>query len=296
MKVLLLGSTGMLGQSLYIKLIENNFLVVTSSRNNSDYNLDFLIDGQKITEVIIKEKPDIVINASALVNLEYCESSPGDAYIINSRSPGLIAQACTQTNSYFVQVSTDHYYSKDEKKRHKESDKVELFNEYARTKFAGERFALTYHKSLVVRTNIVGFRNKADSPTFIEWVFKTLESNEDITGFTDFFTSSIDVESLSDILIELIYQKVTGTINAASSDTISKYEFISFLAILLGKERQVKPGVMDSGQGIKRANSLGLDVTKLQNILKHNYIPSSKEVIKNIYNQYQKGAYHEYEI
>ncbi|NEU30318.1 SDR family oxidoreductase [bacterium LRH843] len=290
MKAILLGSTGMLGQSLLKKLIEKNFSVVTSSRNNSDYNINFLIDGKKINEVIIKEKPDIVINAAALVNLSYCESNPGDAYIVNSRLPGLIAQACSQVNSYFVQISTDHYYSNDENKRHKESDKVELFNEYARTKFAGERFALTYNNSLVVRTNIVGFRNKEGSPTFVEWVIKSLESNEDITGFTDFFTSSIDVESLSDILIELICQKVTGIINAASSDTVSKYEFITVLATLLGKEQQVKKGAMDSGQGIKRANSLGLDVTKLQSILKYNYIPSSKEVIKNIYNQYKEGG------
>ncbi|KAF0819043.1 dTDP-4-dehydrorhamnose reductase [Bacillus sp. ZZV12-4809] len=293
MKALLIGSTGMLGQTLFKKLKENNFSVITSSRNNSDNNIDFLTDGQKITEVIIKEKPEIVINAAALVNLNYCESNPGNAYIVNSRLPGLIAQACSRVNSYFVQISTDHYYSNDGKKGHKESDKVELFNEYARTKFAGESFTLTYYNSLVVRTNIVGFRNKASSPTFVEWVIKSLESNDYITGFNDFFTSSIDVESLSDILIELIDQKVTGLINVASSDTISKYEFIATLATLLGKEQQVKEGTMNSSQGIKRANSLGLDMTKLQSILKHNHIPSSKEVIINIYNQYKEGAYHE---
>ncbi|OAT80983.1 hypothetical protein A6P54_13385 [Bacillus sp. MKU004] len=293
MKVLLLGSTGMLGQSLLKKLQHENFTVVTLSRENSDYNIDFLSESVQINKIIIKERPDIVINAAALVNLNYCESHPGEAYIINSRLPGLLTQACKQANIYFVQISTDHYYSDDKKMSHNEEHKVNLLNEYARTKFAGESFSLTYSNALVVRTNIVGFRNKVGFPTFVEWVIKSLEYNEEITAYTDFYTSSIDVESFSDILIELLDNKSTGLINVASSDTVSKFEFISSLAILLEKEKNVMKGLMDSVQGIKRATSLGLDVTKLKRILKHNKIPSSEEVIKNIYKQYKEGAYFE---
>lgn len=293
MKVLLIGSTGMLGQSLLKKLQSNNLTVITSSRNNSDYDIDFLIDSDKIKDIIMKEKPEIIINAAALVNLKYCESHPGEAYKINSRLPALIAEACMKTKSYFVQISTDHYYSSDKNMVHDEDHEVNLLNEYARTKFAGEAFTLTNKNSLVVRTNIVGFRNKVESPTFVEWIINSLESNKEIIGFDDFYTSSIDVQTFSDILLELIENRANGLFNLASADTISKYEFIYSLALLLGKEQNVIKGHMNLVEGIPRANSLGLDTSKLSYLLRKNKIPFSKEIIRNIYIQYKEGAYNE---
>lgn len=292
MKVLLLGSTGMLGQALLNSLQKHNFNVITASRNNSNYNIDFLLDDQKLAHLIACEKPQIVINAVALVDLSYCQVNPEKAYLINSRLPGLISEICSRNNIYFIQISTDHFYSDDGRVAHTENHPVKLLNEYARTKYAGECFSLAYDNTLVVRTNLVGFRNKEGILTFVEWIIDTLERKSEIIGFNDFYTSSIDVRSFSEILIELIEMKYTGLINIASYDVTSKYEFIHSLASLLGKEKKVKIAQLNSVGGIKRANSLGLDVTKLKNLLLEKKIPSSEEVTQNIYEQYREGAYY----
>ena len=281
----------MLGQTLLKTLQGNKYSVVTVSRNNSDYNIDLLVDSDKFIAIMIKEKPEIIINSAAIIDLEYCETCPGEAYIINSRLPALIAQACKITKSYFVQISTDHYYFNDSNIAHAEDHELYLLNEYARTKYAGEIFALTHKNTLVARTNIVGFRNKKGIPTFVEWIIKSLKSNEIITGYEDYYTSSIDVKTFSTILLELIQMGITGIINIASSDIISKYEFIRSLAVLLGKEEYIKKGSIKMMHGTIRANSLGLDTSKLKCLLKHNKMPSSKEVIINIFNQYKEGSY-----
>lgn len=293
MRVLLLGATGMLGQELVRVLKKYKFVVVTSSRNNSDYNIDYFLESNRINEIISEVKPQIIINAVAIVNLRYCELNPDEAYVINSRLPSIITEICKNNNIYFIQISTDHYYSNEGKMKHCENYPVKLLNEYARTKYAGECLALTYEHSLVIRTNLVGFRNRLSSPTFIEWVLKSLEDEKEIVGYTDYYTSSIDVRTFSEILIDLIKIKYTGLINVASSEVISKYEFISSLASLLGKEHKVIKGQLLRENGAFRANSLGLDIKQLKKVLPKNKIPSSNEVIKKIYLEFKSGAYYE---
>ncbi len=293
MKLILIGATGMLGQALNQKFLHEDLEFVTISRSNSTYNIDLLIDTDKLVEIIRHEKPDVVVNSAALINLKECEQYPDKAYILNSRLPGLLEMVCREVNSYFVQVSTDHYYENDKKVQHLENENVVLLNEYARTKYAGEIFALTYQNTLVIRTNIVGYRNKKNEPTFIEWVIKSILQGESITGFEDFYTSSIDVYSFANILMELIEQKVTGIINVATSDVCSKYEFIYKFAKKLGKEQYIVKGKLTNFEGFKRANSLGLDTTKLQNILCKQKVPNTEQVIDYLIKKYKEGAFYE---
>ena len=67
-------------------------------------------------------------------------------------------------------VSTDHYWQGDGRLLHAEDAPIQLVNEYARSKHAGERFALSGSgPSLALRTNIVGVRGWKGRPTFAEW-------------------------------------------------------------------------------------------------------------------------------
>jgi dTDP-4-dehydrorhamnose reductase len=291
MKVLLLGSTGMLGQALYSKL-DTRYSVKTLARANSDYKVDLMIEARKIKEIIETEKPDIIINAAALVNIQECEQNPGKAYLINGRVPGIISEVCKGIGGYFIQISTDHYYTNDGRNAHKENDEINLVNEYARTKYAGETFALTYVNSLVIRTNIVGFRNRKNKFTFAEWIFNSLENNQSILGFEDYYISSIDVYHFSDILMELIDKKVTGLINIASSDVLSKYEFIYKIADLLNKKELVKIAKLENLGGVPRGNSLGLDIDLLKSIILKEKIPSSQMVIEKLVEKYKEGAFY----
>lgn len=290
MKVLLVGSTGMLGQAILKMYWGKNIFPKTVSRTNADHNIDLVKNTEKIIDVIKSEKPDIVINTAAWINLEECEKNPGEAYILNGKLPGLISDTCNLIGSYFVQISTDHFYINDNLKQHLETDKVILLNEYARTKFIGESLALINKNTLVLRTNIVGFRSN-NNLTFVEWIFNNLENDNQITGFTNYYTSSIDVYTFSAVLSQLIEKQITGIINIGSNDVISKYDFIFRIAQSINKEFLVSEGKMEDNN-IKRGNSLGLNVMKVEAILNQK-MPSSEKVIQNIVGKYKEGAMNE---
>jgi len=281
----------MLGKMLVYVLNKKNQKVVTVARTKADLQVDLLEDVEKLATFIRKEQPDVVINTTAIINLLECENNPEQAYLINSRLPAILADVCDKLNIYYIQISTDHYYVGDNNNVHNEDDSVQLLNEYARTKYLGEVLTNFYKKTLIVRTNIVGFKGQEGKPTFIEWILSSLEENKKIHAFTDFYTSSIDVERFSEILYELILKQTTGVVNIAASDVVSKYEFITKIAEKLGKDHLVyKDTLQNLTQEVKRANSLGLDIQKLTNLIGKDKIPSSNEVIDWVLKRYKEGV------
>lgn len=289
MRLLLFGATGMLGQALTKEATKRSLDVIGVARIGADICADITNDAV-IGNLIAEIKPDIIVNAAAMINLKDCEKNPELAYRINSRSVGILSNFAKQHRSYFVQISTDHYYTGDFSMKHNEFSAVELVNEYARTKYAGEAFALTNYDAMVVRTNIVGFRRKHDSPTFIEWVVDALANNKPLTMFDDFFTSSIDVKSFSRILLDLIKLKYAGLINIGSKDVITKKMFIEKIAWRMGFDLSNSNigSVRNNADGIFRAESLGLDVSLAEKLLQYP-MPNSDAVADQLVLENNEG-------
>ena len=288
MRVLLFGANGMLGQA-----IRNNFSnandieLLCAARSEADFCFDFT-DDIAVEECFAKAEPEIVINAAAMVNLQKCEESPSCAYLINSRFCSILAQACQKYGSYLVQVSTDHYYTGDGSVRHKEDVPVRILNEYARSKYVGECLTRVYEHSVVLRTNIVGFRGIDERPTFLEWAVRTLQNKEPLTAFKDFYTSSLHTEQFAEILRAILELRPEGIFNVACAEVLSKAEFLENLSRkLFGRPMKANIGSVHDFRGAKRADSLGLDTSKLEKILGYT-MPSADEVMESIDAEYRR--------
>jgi dTDP-4-dehydrorhamnose reductase len=292
MKVLVIGSTGMLGQALMYEIKRRGIEVIGMARRGADISCD-VVDDRTLSNIILSIKPQIIINSAAIVSLAKCEDKPDYAYLINARPASILAEISLKTGIYFIQISTDHYYTGDCNIKHTEEHPIRLINEYARTKYAAERFALTCPNALVVRTNIVGFRNRNDTPTFVEWAIQNIENNSPITLFDDYFTSSIHVAQFSSALLDILEKRPCGVLNLASREIFSKKTFICALAEKMGYPLiNVKIGsVFDAGDA-SRAESLGLDVRKAETILDYE-LPTLEEVITSIVEEYESRVRNE---
>lgn len=275
----------MLGQELkrYFSSLGND--VIGVARKNADYNFDISDDG-KLLECFEREKPDMIINTIAIVNLNNCEIDKGNAYLVNSRPAGIISNHCRENDIYFVQISTDHYYTGDNNKKHSEIDEIHLLNEYARTKYLAEALTLTNPDALVIRTNIVGFRGW-ENDTFVEWALNSLKFKEQINVFDDYYTSSIDIYNFSRILWDLIKDEPSGIYNLASSEVSSKKDFIFSLADSFNLSTSNCTPTKINNDELKRATSLGLDTEKIENYLGYK-LPTLKEVTNSLKEHYEE--------
>lgn len=281
MKILLLGATGMLGKALFRTAQDNNYTVIGVARSGTDRSIDIQHE-TTLRTLIREEQPQIILNTAAITNIDYCEKNPEDVFMTNTRPAAFLAELAAELNAYLIHISTDHFYSGDGRKQHAEDDQITLVNEYARSKYLAESLTRLYQNSLIIRTNIVGFRGNPYNPTFLEWCLKNLTEMNQITLFDDFFTSSIDVYRFSEILLDLIRKNTTGIYNVAGRDVTSKREFVLDLASALHLDiSHTSTGSVHDMKSTRRADSLGLDVEKVEKILGYT-MPDRYEVINNL--------------
>jgi len=281
MKLLILGGTGMLGQALR-RVADREAEVYSIARAGADFCFD-ACNGSLLEDAIDRIQPRVIVNAAAVTDLNACERDLGTAYQINARLVSVLAEICRSRSIYLVQISTDHFFTGDGNAPHAENAPVHLVNDYARTKYAGECFALTYPGALVVRTNIVGFRRWAGRPTFVEWALNQFTNPSSLACFTDYFTSSIDVDQFSSALLNVIRKRPSGLLNLASREVFSKKRFLHALAEKWGVSLVgAHDASVTSLAGARRAESVGLDVSRAEKLLGYP-LPDLQKVIDSLY-------------
>ncbi|MFM7533356.1 MAG: SDR family oxidoreductase [Rubrivivax sp.] len=266
---LVLGSTGLLGQALMRAARAKGHRVQGVARHEAATGIKAdLSDPSAVAAILDRHDPAVIINAAAQTDLGACESASGLAWRINTALPGLLATWCSTSGARLVHVSTDHYYCGDANTLHGEDDAVTLVNDYARQKFCAEALVSNCPRSLVVRTNIVGVRAWKDRPTFAEWAFSALRSGQPFPAFVDMWTSSIDADSLAATVLDLSSGSVSGRLNIATRTACSKRDLIVALAEATGLDARLAQRASVRGlAGPRRANALGLDVSRAEALL-----------------------------
>ena len=155
-KVLILGAKGMLGREfLDFFELHKEYQTIPVDKDNFDIK-----SFSSVKSALNKYKPDFVINCAALINVEYCESHPIEAYSVNSFGPGNIARALADLEfkkTKFIHISTSDVFG-GEKKFFKESDNPNPVNVYGWSKFLGEKILEQESKAsssryFIIRTN-----------------------------------------------------------------------------------------------------------------------------------------------
>jgi dTDP-4-dehydrorhamnose reductase len=284
-KILIIGATGMLGQSLMLSFSDLGYEVTGTSREDSGFSLD-ITKIEQVRHALRIIKPDVVVNAAGIADVDYCERNPDVAFEVNFSAVCRLAEECEANGVKFVQISTDHFFTGDKNLAHTESALKTIVNVYAESKSAAEECLKERKDVLVVRTNITGFRG-GSKPTFIEWALAALRNDTSIQGFVDYYTSTIDTLSFSNALVRLVELGAAGIINLASSEVSSKYQFLVTLKDALpDASAEIQQAHIGNLQ-VKRAESAGLDVSKAEQFLGYK-LPGRKEVVANLIEQENK--------
>lgn len=287
MKLLLLGSTGLLGQAVAAEAVKRGFDLIEAARSGTATTLDISNDSQLAT-ALERHSPDLVFNCAAMTDIGECEVRLAEAYRVNARPLAALAEWSRANKQGLVHVSTDQYFTEGGNRPHSEQEPVRLVNEYARTKFAGEAFALTSPQTLVLRTGVVGIR-RWSKPTFAEWAIRSMERGDRITLFADAYTSSIDVRTFARAAFDLAARNVTGLINLAAREVYSKESFVRELATQLGHELGTAKVGSVAELFPRRAASLGLDVGLAERKLGYR-LPDMQSVVAEVARQYRESA------
>ena len=261
----MLGDGGLAGTAIVEAARSRGLAVVGAARSSPDVRVD-VGDAAALARLLETLRPAMIVNTVAVVSVAECEAAPDRAWRVNARPASIIAEHAAAAGARVVHVSTDHFYAGDGPRAHAEGEPVRLLNEYARSKYAAEAFALTHADTLVLRTNMVGLRS-ATGGSFGEWALDVIAHDRTATLFTDQYVSLLDVWSFAEALLDLAASPARGLVNLASSQVFSKAAFVARLAQAL--DRRLTQATLGSVgvQAVRRPDSLGLDVSRAEGLL-----------------------------
>lgn len=223
MKILLLGSSGLLGSVLAPFLGLRGHEIKTHGRGaGAQYQAD-LNDPRDAYELLGKIEPETIVNLVGLTDVDRCETQPNQAYLANVRTveniSGWIKQ--NKTPCHLVHISTDQVY--DGINPHTE-EHVTLTNYYAFSKYAGELAAMRV-PSTVLRTNFFGRSYCAKRASLTDWLFQALSNSDPIQVFDDVLFNPLSMITLSEMIELIMQKKPIGVFNLGSHEGMSKADF-----------------------------------------------------------------------
>jgi dTDP-4-dehydrorhamnose reductase len=102
--ILLTGARGQLGRELAAAL-PGVGRVVACDRSTLD-----LADADAIVKAVRDVAPRVIVNAAAYTAVDRAERERDDAFAINARAPGVLAEEARRANALLVHYSTDYVF------------------------------------------------------------------------------------------------------------------------------------------------------------------------------------------
>jgi dTDP-4-dehydrorhamnose reductase len=150
MNILVTGANGQVGSD-FVKLAASQSLVVEATNADS---LD-ITNGAQVAQRLNASRPDLVINAAAYTAVDRAEDEFDVADAVNRIGPEFLAQNCENLAIPFFHLSTDYVFDGSSDRPYLETDRGNPMSVYGSTKLAGDKAALSYEKSLVIRVSWV---------------------------------------------------------------------------------------------------------------------------------------------
>lgn len=245
--VLVLGSTGMLGNAVLRHMAENtSFNVWGSARSRGGAEklqdsirerIVFGIDVEDIDSlcrILNAVRPNVVINCIGLVKQLAEADDPLQALPINSILPHRLARLCSLVDARLIHISTDCVFT-GQKGQYKESDIADAIDLYGRSKLLGE---VDHPNAITLRTSIIG-QELASSHGLIDW-FLTQEGS--INGYTRAVFSGLPTCELARVISEYVIPnpRLHGLYHV-SADPITKYDLLRLVSEIYGHSVEIIP-------------------------------------------------------
>jgi len=234
MKILVVGSTGTIGNQLSTYLSQNGVEVLATSRKmtrgeNCMY-LD-LADISSVVDVIKKQKTfDGAVLCAAVTNLRECKRNPKITSQININSQITLAESLLQAGTKrVVCLSSSRVFDGKSANTDKFAD-YSFTTEYGRQKAEAETELLKLGQAVrIIRFTKVF--SETDS-LLTDWVSK-LKSGQEIEAFEDVMVSPVTLDDVVRVIAEVVESESESVTQFSATDQISYFDVAQFVASFL---------------------------------------------------------------
>ncbi len=276
MKLLVTGASGLFGSKLAETALSTKLDVYSGfSRDTVLFGVPVkfdVSDKSQVDSAFATVKPEVVVHAASLTDVDKCELDHSLAWKINVEGTKNVAEAAAKQGAFLVYISTDYVFS-GETGCFKEDDAPKPVNYYGLTKLRAEETA----KKLVpdcciARASVIyGAAPAAGKVNFALWLINKLRNGEKARIVTDQWNSPTLNTNLADMVLEVVNHRLSGVFHLCGASRVSRYEFALQIAETFGLEAGLIERVDSSTLGLlaRRPKDSSLDVSKATKLLKN---------------------------
>ena len=233
MNVLILGSSGLLGNTLKIFLKEKKikpYFITKKKSHKYNFYLKNFKNFKKLEKIIKKINPSYIINCIGVTHHHKTYKNKNNTKSINSILPLFISKLCLKQKIYFVHISTDCVFS-GKSGNYTEKSRKNPIGYYGLTKSRGE-VKNTY--STTIRTSFIGPEVKTKNQ-LLNWF---LSQKNQVNGFDKAFFSGLTSLELSNIIYTYFLKKhlFYNLILNICGPKISKYKLLLLISKVFKKK------------------------------------------------------------
>lgn len=296
MKLLITGASGLYGSKLAQMALAQNYEVYSSDIQSLSVYGNFVkldISGKEQVEEAFKTiKPDVVVHAATLTDVDKCELNKELAWKVNVEGTKNIVEAAKTAGSFLIYISTDYVFS-GETGNYKETDKPDPINYYGITKLKAEEIVQTQKEHFIARPSVIyGSTPAAGKVNFALWLIETLRKGERVKIVTDQWNTPTLNTNLADMTLEVIERKLTGIYHMCGTTRVSRLEFAEQIADAFGLDKGLIDKVLSSQftWPAKRPMDSSLDTSKAQKTLQNKPLEMGAALKQLKFELSQKGS------
>ena len=233
MKILVTGANGFLGKKAMEIFRKDNEVIGTSHSGKNGLKIIDITDYDEVDKIIEEEKPNVIFNTAAMIDVAQCESEKENAKKLNVDAAVHLAEICKEKKIKLIVISSDYIFSGDNSP-YDENSEAHPKSYYGETKKLMEKLVLeTNPDAIVIRPGILyGFNAPNGKDKLITPVIDKINKCEEIIIDDLRPKYPVIIDDIPKNTLILIEKNEKGVFNFASEEKVDRYTS----AIIVAKE------------------------------------------------------------
>jgi len=228
MKIAITGARGQLGRELH-RMLSLQHEILPLARPQYD------VTQNNIIEKIVGLKPNLVIHAAAMTDVDECARNPKAAFRVNALGTRNVALGCQQAHAAMLYISTNEVFNGNANVPYRERCEPDPINGYGKSKLQGERHVRDILKhAYIVRTAWLFAREGNNFPKKIIDAAKKAGNNSTLRVVDDEIGNPTYVPDLAQAITRLIMTRRFRIYHLTNQGLTSRYDFAVTILKMVG--------------------------------------------------------------